>query len=563
LPILVASNAATVNGNTVIPPFINFAANESGGNVGVAFLDPVDRVQVRYTAGPGISGQFIAILGSIRSCGVAAPIVDLDANDSSGATGNDFVNIFAPGGGAVAAADTDVSIADDKVFINSATITLTNRPDGAAESLSIDPTAGGTIFGVTASAYDPVSGVITLTSSIGSISLADYEAILATLTYNNTALIPNPSDRIINVQVTDSDDLPGNVAVSTIGIFSGTPPTIDLDGNDSSGATGNNYQNSFIPGAGGVAAADSDVVITDDGAIISSATITLTNRPNGANENLSIDPTAGGTIPAGLVTAGAYNPTTGELTLTGDATIAQYQAIIGTLQYNNTSTAPDLSDRLINVQITDVTNLASNVALSTISIARPPELLLVKRITAIDGTNLTGFVNDGVLNSSDDNPNWPTPLTDFLRGAIDGGQVEPGQEVEYTVYFLSTGGIPARNVRICDVIPVNTNFVADAFGADSGIALASSSTVLPTAPTESFTNTVNDGDSGNFYPVFSQTPDVCKDPNNLTIPLNATNNTNGAVLVNVVSDPAVLDNAIAPGNPINSYGFIRFKVKVE
>ncbi|MDJ0727541.1 MAG: GEVED domain-containing protein [Prochloraceae cyanobacterium] len=200
----------------------------------------------------------------------------------------------------------------------------------------------------------------------------------------------------------------------------------------------------------------------------------------------------------------------------------------------------------------------------------PPELLLVKRITAINGTTTTNggqdlrIFNEDASDPNDNNPNWPDPNV-FLIGGTNGGQVRPGDEVEYTVYFLSTGGEPARNVKICDVIPANTNFVFDGFGVNRGIALALSNAALPTVPTDLFTNGVNDGDRGDFYPVSSQTPDVCKDPNNLTIPLTANNNTNGAVLINVVSDldGTDLPEANDPGIPANSYGFIRFKVRIQ
>ncbi|MDJ0724497.1 MAG: hypothetical protein QNJ38_05230 [Prochloraceae cyanobacterium] len=197
-----------------------------------------------------------------------------------------------------------------------------------------------------------------------------------------------------------------------------------------------------------------------------------------------------------------------------------------------------------------------------------PELILVKRIAAINGNILTNggqdlsIFNNDFNDLNDNNPNWPTPLNTFLRGGINGGLVRPGDEVEYIIYFLSSGVGAVRNVKICSVLPTNTNFVADAFGINSGIALANSNSILPIAPTDLLTNNIND-DRGNFYPPFSQTPDVCKDPNNLTNPLTAANNTNGAVVVNVVSDPVILDNAIAPGNPANSYGFIRFKVRIE
>ncbi len=76
------------------------------------------------------------------------------------------------------------------------------------------------------------------------------------------------------------------------------------------------------------------------------------------------------------------------------------------------------------------------------------EILLVKRITAINNTDVTGFVNDGVADSADDNPNWPTPLSDFLRGSIGGEVVQPRDRIEYTIYFLSSGSIPVENLQI-------------------------------------------------------------------------------------------------------------------
>ncbi len=202
-----------------------------------------------------------------------------------------------------------------------------------------------------------------------------------------------------------------------------------------------------------------------------------------------------------------------------------------------------------------------------------PRLLLIKRITAINGAPISGFV-DGVDNpasanyvpashASDDNdPNWPNPAV-YLRGAINGGAVQPGDEMEYTIYFLSNGNAPMTNVTICDLMPANTTFIASAFnglspleagslvGTDVGIALALSSNSLPTAPTVYLTN-AGDGDRGQFYPA------------GMPLPANCTgSNTNGAVVVSVVQSPATLPHATAPGSPTNSYGFIRFRVRVN
>lgn len=192
----------------------------------------------------------------------------------------------------------------------------------------------------------------------------------------------------------------------------------------------------------------------------------------------------------------------------------------------------------------------------------PSHLRLVKRITRINGRDITGFIDNPGDANDDTTVNWPTPFTNYLRGAIDGGLVQPGDEVEYTIYFLSDGGKAASNVKICDLIPANTTFIPNTFnnltptdggtaGAAQGIALALSTTNLPTTPTAYLTN-VADADRGQFFT-----------PGTVPAGLCASGATNGAVVVNVVTNPTTLPNATAPGTPTNSYGFIRFRARVE
>jgi len=62
---------------------------------------------------------------------------DLDLNDSDTGS-NNFTTTFTEAGGAVNITDTDVKVTDsDDTNIEPATIILTNRPDGMAESLSL------------------------------------------------------------------------------------------------------------------------------------------------------------------------------------------------------------------------------------------------------------------------------------------------------------------------------------------------------------------------------------------------------------------------------------------
>lgn len=208
-----------------------------------------------------------------------------------------------------------------------------------------------------------------------------------------------------------------------------------------------------------------------------------------------------------------------------------------------------------------------------------PNVLLVKRITAVNnqtqnsGSDNLAIYKDEPTNPYDDNdititsPNppvepadtdkWPNPNT-FLIGGTNGGNVRPGDELEYTIYFLSTGEATAKNVLFCDRIPTNTNFIPTSFnslpnqtdgglaGADRGISWMYNGT------TASLTN-AQDGDNAQYFPPGT-------DPTTIYPGINCGGeNTNGAIVVNLGN----LDNATAPGTPSNSYGFVRFRGMVK
>ena len=215
-----------------------------------------------------------------------------------------------------------------------------------------------------------------------------------------------------------------------------------------------------------------------------------------------------------------------------------------------------------------------------------PNVLLVKRITAINGG--TQSVNGEDLSTynpdSNDpyddnditvadpvNPGDPKKDTDkwpdnnnngqpdeFLVGGIYGGNVKPEDELEYTIYFLSSGDDTAKKVLFCDRIPTSTTFLPTAFNsfspqATNGLATGDRGILWQyNGITESLTN-AQDGDAGQYFP-----PGV--DPKTVYPNINCGGeNTNGAVVVNLGDLP----NATAPGDPADSYGFVRFKGKVK
>jgi uncharacterized repeat protein (TIGR01451 family) len=255
------------------------------------------------------------------------------------------------------------------------------------------------------------------------------------------------------------------------------------------------------------------------------------------------------------------NPTSGYSTtvkfkVTVDAGTANGAVIV------NQSTASFEAENLPGTILSGSSN-ASSIVVKALPSSTPPQVLLIKRITAINNTQFNETIDDP--GSTNDNAaNWTLPIdtdsgiSSYLRGKIVGGTVKPGDIVEYTIYFLSTGGRDAANVSICDLVPKNSTFIPDAFSGlaptdnglpgDSGIALSFGSTT----PTAYLTNQVDTPDRGYFIPSGTSVPASC-----------IGTNTNGAIIVEIAKNPVVLSKATGPGTPTNSYGFIRFRANVN
>lgn len=256
-------------------------------------------------------------------------------------------------------------------------------------------------------------------------------------------------------------------------------------------------------------------------------------------------------------------------------------ASVPTAVQNNTAYASSASNNP-NAGYTFISGVAVppptllSVAQSTVGITysattNAPNLLLVKRITAINGINIPGFQdgvnnpgdpnNVGVKAADDDDILWPLPNATSLSGAINSSTItpavalKPGDEVEYTIYYLNKGTSGASNVSVCDFIPANQTYASTGFNASpllpdsGGLAGSNYGIVLQdaTGGTPVKATNAGDGDRGQFYS--TGFPASC----------TGTNNGQGAVVVNISTIP----NATSAGTPPASYGFIRFKAKVN
>ncbi len=193
------------------------------------------------------------------------------------------------------------------------------------------------------------------------------------------------------------------------------------------------------------------------------------------------------------------------------------------------------------------------------------KVLIVKRITEIQ-TKRDANPNDlsRSLNQTLDRPsfaaddpapanNWPS---NFLVGAYDAGKIKPGDTVEYTIYFLNSSGLNAKNVRICDRIVGSQTFVNDAYGTGRDIEYQ-----LGSNPVRYLTKDINTTIDRAQLDTSTGVISNCPAPT-----ISGTNN--GTVVIDITGTSSVQDTLLslpsATGQgTANSYGYFRFKTKIH
>ncbi|MCP1620900.1 putative secreted protein (type I secretion substrate) [Pseudomonas sp. SLBN-26] len=153
-----------------------------------------------------------------------APVLDLDANNSSGATGADYRTTFTEGQPAVAIADLDSQITDvDGSTIASAKVVLTNAQAGDVLS------ATGMPAGITAVVDTSVAGKITVTLT-GVASQATYETALEAIRFSNTSNTPSTTPRDVTVTVSDgaTDSNTAHTTINVVAVDNGPDAKDDV-----------------------------------------------------------------------------------------------------------------------------------------------------------------------------------------------------------------------------------------------------------------------------------------------------------------------------------------------
>ena len=143
----------------------------------------------------------------------------------------------------------------------------------------------------------------------------------------------------------------------------------------------------YVENAAAVAVGTGLSLADVDDTHLESATVAMTGGLQSGEDSLSFADQNGIT--------GSYNATTGVMSLSGSATLAQYQAAMASVSYANASDDPDTSDREISFAVNDG-DLNSNVATSTVTVE-----------AVNDGPTILGATSPGSILVNDGNV-WDT-----------------------------------------------------------------------------------------------------------------------------------------------------------
>jgi len=286
------------------------------------------------------------------------------------------------------------------------------------------------------------TGVITITAAGAASGVNDFEQGTNTGNYGITVrdAAGNNSSATITLNETNVND---------------NAPVIDLDANNST-TSGANFVTSYTENGIGISVADNDIAITDvDSTNLVSAVITLTNMQAG-------DVLAAGVLPAGITSSIVGNV----VTLSGNATLANYQTAIRAITFANTSDAPNTTPRNITVVVNDG-SANSNTATTTINVIA---------------------VNDAPVGVADvfNGANSVVEATTVVRGNVLANDTDVDSSTLTVTQFATNSGSTATNAN-------GSNAITTALGGT--VVMNADGTFTYTAPVRNHGDATSDVDS--------------------------------------------------------------------
>ncbi|MBT8443487.1 MAG: hypothetical protein KJO13_02005, partial [Gammaproteobacteria bacterium] len=253
----------------------------------------------------------------------------------------------------------------------------------SGSNLSYNDGGGSVLIGTISGGYgsgDPL--VITFNANATAEGVA---AVAEQVLFWNTSDDPSATSRTVTMQVTDGDG--GTSAIQT--------RTIDVTPlNDAPVVTTTGTSLSYTENDGAVVV-DAGLTVTDaDNANLTGATVRINSGFVSAEDSLNFVDQLGIT--------GSYDAGTGILTLTGTASVADYETALRSITYQNTSEIPNAGNRIINFQVTDGSaSSGANRTVTVTSINDDPYNAGILQSASVVTEDVASSINLSSINLSD------------------------------------------------------------------------------------------------------------------------------------------------------------------
>ncbi|WP_157964810.1 cadherin-like domain-containing protein, partial [Algibacillus agarilyticus] len=403
---------------------------------------------------------------------------NVDASDvvyhhSGGEASSDSFNFAVSDGTTLSVSDTfsvNVTAVNDAPAISGAPDTLTVTED-VASGLSLsaltltdpDTTTATLTFSVGAGTLSATAGTGVTTGIINSQTITMVGSPAALTTHLDTASnlqFTSVSNSVtatsLVVSASDGTTDTGNTVTSTISI---TPvndaPILDLNGN----GTGIDSDETITFTEGDVSlniASSASVTEVDAGDLITAITVALTNDQDGTSEGLYVSAAAQNAL-SGI--SGASDISGDDtITITGaTASALEVGTLLKTITYQNASTNPSTTQRVITVSVNDgddTTTSTVSLAVASLTAATATGVLF----NTSSGSNLTPAITFG----SEDETLTVTNASHFAGSTFSGGG---GND---TLVVTATGDV---NVGAATSISLTAGTLQTAGGGDTTITL--------------------------------------------------------------------------------------------
>jgi hypothetical protein len=357
--------------------------------------------------------------------------------------------------------DSGITVTDpDSDTLSEATVTISSNYVQGEDVMAFTDQNGIT------GSFDQTQDTLTLS---GTASVADYQAALQSITYENTSDAPSTATRTVTFKANDgaaansqSDAYTRDITVTAVN----DAPVVAT----SAGST------AYTEGDPATVV-DSGVTVSDaDDASLESAVVAISSGFQSGDELVFVDQ---------LGISGVYNTGTGELTMTGPASKADFETALRSIGYRHTGESPSGSKTVsITVSDGDASSAAATKEIAVTAVNDAPVVTTSAGDTEFGNGGPNVVVDSEVTVADSDDAN--------IEGAV--VQISSGFEVGDLLVFADQNGITGAYNPVTGVLTLTGSAsVADYQAALRSIQYGSAATLAEASKTVDFK--VNDGDA--------------------------------------------------------------------